>query len=184
MADTFAYRLALALGYNATTNLCDNVVIPGESPAQKVPCHLYTYKSADPKGEILRFLRPMIHVAVPKQFGRAGVAGYPQNYSPYQATVEYTSLAIYVEAPQYFTTASGKVRGGFDAIHHPLILAVRAFIHSNLTLGIPANLHSLWRDGTVGLRRDDPNDESPYSPPEGGGIGHAFFVQLYEYGRV
>lgn len=121
------------------------------------PPHVfYTYKTLAPTtAEKAAALRPFVFVGIPKQLDR----------SPYlQSGVEIpvlngTRIAVYVESPLTWQPSAGVEKGGFDAVHLPAVAAVRAFFNDNRSLDVPTALQSVYKTGTVTLRRDSASVE-------------------------
>ncbi len=188
MVDVFAFRLLEALaGLQTveTTPRTFQILLAGQPPVTTDPVlRFYTYKSLGLLGDRANQERPFVGVFVPAQ-SQTGARqfGYPANHSGGQPTFEGTGITVCIETDFYVETGGGQQAGGFDCTHHPIMLAVRDFIHGNLALEVPTELHPGYKVGIIGVRRDVPRDESTYQPPSAEAYGQMFHVILTQTGE-
>jgi hypothetical protein len=141
-----------------------------------LPHHFYTYKDLSSKGERPQLKRPFIALSLPPQIGSAGAK---PGYLAEVPVLDRTRVAIYIESP-LTVTEGGSRKGGFDQLHLPAVKAVREFIRANRSLEIPAELIAAYKDGTVGMRPDQPPEQAARFAD---GERQVFFVVLSAFER-
>jgi len=138
-----------------------------------------TYKSLDAlTADKVSAARPFIFVGFPAQ---TGPAGYKPAFHFDVPVRERTKAAIYIESPLIWSPGPGEQLGGFDSLHHPAVLAVRAWLADNLALDVPLALQAEFKTGTVSLRREGASDEQAVLLPDG--YRSLFLVELSQMQR-